>query len=44
MEARRMKVSLIVVLVALVAASPAAAAPDNDDVADARALGRCLRG
>ena len=34
-----MKLSLIVVLVALVAASPAAAAPDNDDVADARALG-----
>lgn len=34
-----MKVRLIAVLAALVAASPAAAAPDNDDVADARALG-----
>lgn len=34
-----MKVKLIVLLAALVIASPAAAAPDNDDVADARTLG-----
>src|SRR5688572_8715443 len=33
------KMILIAVSAALVVASPAAAAPDNDDVADARALG-----